>query len=79
MTLQEAQRILAGAGQSHVLAFWDRLDEAARARLLAQIAEIDWSAVDELRGVLAATAEPPDHPTARPEPAPVVELDGAAF
>ena len=45
MTLPEAQRLLSDAGQPHVLAFWDRLDEAARARLLAQVASIDWSAV----------------------------------
>ncbi len=32
MTLPEAQRLLSDAGQPHVLAFWDRLDEAARTR-----------------------------------------------
>ncbi len=53
MTLDEARRLLADAGQSHVLAFWDRLDEAARGRLLAQVAAIDWSAVARLRAVLA--------------------------
>ncbi|MBQ3811818.1 MAG: hypothetical protein II839_13490, partial [Kiritimatiellae bacterium] len=77
MNLSEAQQILADAGQPHVLAFWDRLDEAARARLLDQIASIDWSAVAHLRSVLAdhQTTRPPDHRTTGPlAPAPVVEL-----
>ncbi len=77
MTLSEAQSLLSAAGQSHVLAFWDRLDEAARARLLDRIASIDWSAVARLRAVLAdhATAGPPDRGTAGPmSPPPVLEL-----
>ena len=53
MDHEEAIRLLSDAGQTHVLAFWDRLDEAARARLLDQIASIDFAAVAELRGVLA--------------------------
>ena len=52
-SLEEARKILADAGQSHVLAFWDRLDAAARESLLAQIGRIDFAAVAKLRGVLA--------------------------
>ena len=47
MTLDEARRLLADAGQSHVLAFWDRLDEAGRTRLAGQVAAIDWKKWDE--------------------------------
>ena len=59
-TYEQAQRILADAGQSHVLAFWERLDEAARARLLAQIDSIDFAAVAQLRRVLAERLAPPE-------------------
>ena len=52
-SLEEARKILADAGQSHVLAFWDRLDAPARESLLAQIGRIDFAAVAKLRGVLA--------------------------
>ena len=79
MNLPEARLLLSEAGQSHVLAFWDRLGEDARARLLAQIASIDWNAVAELRGVLARAGGPESARPAGPlEPAPVVELSGAA-
>ncbi|MBQ6103543.1 MAG: hypothetical protein IJL06_07710, partial [Kiritimatiellae bacterium] len=58
MTFAEAQRLLADAGQSHVLAFWDRLDASARARLLDQVASIDWDAVARLRGFLPGAGGP---------------------
>ena len=58
MTFADAQRLLADAGQSHVLSFWDRLDEAARARLLGQIASIDWNAVARLLPSPAAPSRP---------------------
>ena len=82
MTLPEAQRLLAQEGQSHVLAFWERLDEPARARLLDQIASIDFSAVAELRAVLArarsAGGAAPPSAQGDLEPAPVRILDGAS-
>ena len=78
MTFPEAQRLLSEAGQSHLLAFWDRLDESARARLLEQIASLDLAAVARLRGVLASAAKPSPRPAAEPAPAPVVELSGAS-
>ncbi|MBQ6104092.1 MAG: hypothetical protein IJL06_10540, partial [Kiritimatiellae bacterium] len=55
-TPEEARKILEDAGQSHVLAFWDRLDASAREGLLAQVARIDFAAVAKLRGVLAGAA-----------------------
>lgn len=33
---------LASAGQTHVLAYWDRLDAASRSRLVGQLSLIDW-------------------------------------
>ena len=75
----EARRLLAEAGQAHVLAFWDRLGESDRARLLDQVAAIDWDAVAELRGALARGSSPAAGGSSAPmEPAPVVELAGAA-
>ena len=78
-TYEEAQKILAENGQSHVLAFWDRLDEAGRASLLAQVAKIDFPAVARLRGVLADALSGAAAPAAAApmEPAPVRVLEGA--
>ena len=77
--LAEARRLLAEAGQAHVLAFWDRLGESDRASLLGQVAAIDWDAVAELRGALARGSSPAAGGSSAPmEPAPVVELAGAA-
>ena len=85
LSLDQAKRLLDAAGQSHVLAFWDRLDAAARERLLAQVGEIDFDAVAQLRGVLASRLAPaPEAPSGGPahaadlEPAPVRILEGAA-
>ena len=77
-TPEEARKILDEAGQSHVLAFWDRLDASAREGLLAQVARIDFAAVAKLRGVLADAAAAKAAPAAAApmEPAPVVVLAG---
>jgi len=59
---------LAAHRQQHVLAFWDALDAAGRARLAAQIESIDLDTIDRLYrngpdhedfGPLMARAEPP--------------------
>ena len=80
MTYEQAQSILNEIGQSHVLAFWNRLDESARASLLAQVADIDFGTVAQLRGVLAARLAPEKQGTdsTKIEPAPVTVLEGAA-
>ncbi len=83
MTHAEALRILSSVGQSHVLAFWDRLDDSSRKQLLDQIGTIDFDAVARLRDVLASSlaakaAPAPSVPDAPMEPAPVCELDGEA-
>ena len=41
MNHQEASALLSAHGQSHLLAFWDRLDEPSRTSLLAQIEALD--------------------------------------
>lgn len=40
--LDQAREALDAAGQSHVLTFYDELDEAQRQSLLAQIESVDW-------------------------------------
>ena len=79
MDIQEAHRILDEAGQSHVLAFWDRLDGNGRAHLLAQVSAIDFAAVARLRAALAAALAKTGGAGAPPaagdmEPAPVAQL-----
>jgi len=44
------------AGQAQVFAFWDRLDDAARGRLLAQAGEIDLAEIDRLNRTLVSQA-----------------------
>ncbi|OPZ24878.1 MAG: putative uridylyltransferase [Lentisphaerae bacterium ADurb.BinA184] len=55
---QAIRRELAAHGQEQVLRLWGRLDEAGRARLLGQLAGLDWDALDAwIRdSVLHATA-----------------------
>jgi len=43
------------AGQGQVLQFWPDLDAAGRARLLEQLAAIDWAGLGELRRLAIAT------------------------
>ena len=74
MNLSEARSLLAAHGQDHVLRFWDRLDDDARASLLSQVAALDLAAVDAMRALLAAPPEAA--PPGAMAPAPVVELAG---
>src|SRR5690349_6261607 len=46
--LAAAKRTLDAAGQSHVLKFYDQLNDAQRGELLAQIEGIDWPEVKRL-------------------------------
>lgn len=64
------------AGQEHVFAGWDALDERGRAQLLAQLGEVDFAGLGELAALLAddgAGAEPP-----RLEPPEVFPLERSA-
>ncbi len=46
--LETTKRLLAGHGQEHLLAFWDRLGAGARRDLLAQITALDFDEIDHL-------------------------------
>ena len=46
--LEEARRLLAAAGQEHVLHFVDDLDEPQRRQLLDQVEEVDWPELAKL-------------------------------
>lgn len=48
---------LSPAGQQHLLAHWDSLDEAQRARLAQQIHDIDWDDYARLRKLHAGTGD----------------------
>ena len=54
MTIDEStlREQAAAEDQAHLFQFWDGLDSAARARLLAQVAELDWSTIAHLRELL---------------------------
>jgi len=48
---------LARAGQQHVLAFWERLDEPAQRAFVAELEAIDWTLFDEMRRLAAARGQ----------------------
>lgn len=74
MTLDEARSTLDSHGQEHVLTFWPRLDQPARAALLAQIASLDFTEIAAMRAMLG---KPPQGAAEGPmEPAEVTELVG---
>ena len=76
MNHQEASALLSAHGQSHLLAFWDRLDEPSRTSLLAQIEALDFDAIARMQALLR---HPPEAAAAGAmAPAPVAELSGAA-
>ena len=75
MIYDKAKKLLAGHNQSHLLRFWDKLDKAAQAALLKQIAALDFASIARMQALLktkdAAAA------TGELQPAQVVELDAA--
>jgi UDP-N-acetylglucosamine/UDP-N-acetylgalactosamine diphosphorylase len=54
MTHASALSLLARHNQSHLLRFWDELDDAGKTSLLADIASIDFELVGRLHGELVA-------------------------
>ena len=76
MTYAEAQALLQKHNQSHLLRFWDKLDKAAQAALLKQIAALDFASIGRMQAMLKNK----DAAAAGGEirPAQVVELDPAA-
>ena len=84
LSKSEAEALLARHCQSHVLAFFDTLDQAGRESLLARISEMDFDCIDALRALLPRGGTGPgggsgaDSGAAEPlEPAPVATLGGA--
>lgn len=61
-SVEEWRERCANAGQEHLIAAWERLDEAGRARLGAQIAALDFELVRELAELVAS---PPEHAAAQ--------------
>ena len=84
MTYTEAHQLLDRRGQAHLLGFWPKLNADQQAGLLAQIAALDWDAVDALLARLHAQPSSTDSPGAAARndsaagaglpPAPVVTL-----
>ena len=72
MNYSEALSLLSAHGQSHVLAFWDRLNETDRASLLAQVEALDFDAIATMQALLK---NPPKAAAAGAmSPAPVAEM-----
>lgn len=75
MTYEEAKTLLETNGQGHVLRFWDALDAAARAALLAQIETLDFASIARMQGLLKDAGKPAAAAGAF-EPAPVAVPEG---
>jgi len=60
ISLDAARKALAQHGQDHVLAFWDRLNEPDRARLLDQIETIDFELMERLVAKWVLDEPPPE-------------------
>ena len=74
MNRETAFARLEAHGQEHVLRFWDRLDAGQREALLGQVATLELTAVDRMRGLL--TSEPAMRSGEAMDPAPVIHLEG---
>ena len=60
MNYAEAEKLLKGCGQEHVLAYWKKLNKKDQEALLAQIATIEPKSVKYCQSALAKGAEVPD-------------------
>ncbi len=49
MTVEQAKKLLSENGQAQLLAYWNDLDEAGRARLLCNIEKLDFSVLENLK------------------------------
>lgn len=65
---------LKAEGQDQVLRFFDKLDDAGKASLKAQIERLDFASINRMRTMLAERGKASGVPAADPEPAPVVEF-----
>ncbi|MBR3086351.1 MAG: UDPGP type 1 family protein, partial [Kiritimatiellae bacterium] len=64
---------IVGEGQSHILRFWDKLSDAEREALRAQVASLDTNALARMRKVLKGKGKAAA-PSSPMEPAPAIEL-----
>ena len=79
MQYEDAVKLLSENGQSHLLKFWDQLDENQRKSLLDQIAGLDFAAIAKMREALAAhTGEKSTKAAGSMAPAEVSVLKGEA-
>jgi len=76
MTYETAKNLLAQHNQTHVLRFWEQLDQPVRAALLGQVAELDFAILGRMQARLRS-ADDAAPATEDVQPAPVVELDAA--
>lgn len=56
--LQELRKLLKKYGQSHILAFWNRLDPAGQSRLVARISGLDFAQLDSWRAEFVMNTSP---------------------
>ncbi len=56
--LQKLKTVLKKNGQSHILAFWDRLDRARQGRLFAQINQLDFAQLNRWREEFVLNTSP---------------------
>ena len=75
MTFEQAKEILERHGQGQVLKFWESLDAGGRARLLEQIAGLDFASITRMRAMLKDRHTAVE--AAEPEAPAVVDLTGA--
>ena len=76
MTHSEATTLLTKHNQSHLLRFWDQLDQAARTALLQQVADLDFTSLARMQAMLKTKSAAAAAGEIRP--AQVVELDAAS-
>jgi UDP-N-acetylglucosamine/UDP-N-acetylgalactosamine diphosphorylase len=72
MTYESTRQLLDKHNQSHVLRFWDRLDQDQQQRLLSQVSSLDFAAIGRMREMLAE--EDDSLPASAIAPAPVITL-----
>jgi len=66
---ERVQELLRTHNQQHLLAFWDRLNDAERKHLLEQIDALDWPAIDRWVATVVKNPAPVQLPLDRLEPA----------
>ena len=79
MQYKDAVKILSENNQAQVLKFWDELSDEQKGSLLAQVADLDFTAIAKMHALLAKQNDPSAKKgAAAMAPAPVTELYGEA-